>query len=269
MLAGNVALASETRGLGYPLAEVAPHLRAADLAFGNLESPLSDLPARYPRNNVLRASPALAPVLREAGFGVLSLANNHAIDCQRPGLQRTRQALTDAVITPVGAGPTLAEAERGVVMTVKGLRIGFLAYSDFGCATFILDPTRESVVNLNEECLRRTIPELARRCDVVVVSYHWGVEGRREPSPRERRLAHLAVDLGAKLVVGHHAHVRGAIEKYRGGLIAYCLGNLVFDEHTTGGNEGYILTCNLDRSGVTGYATTPVRVVEYQGRVEE
>ncbi len=82
----------------------------------------------------------------------------------------------------------------------------------------------------------------------------------------ERNLAHLAVDLGADLIIGHHAHVRGEIERYQDSLIAYCLGNLVFDQQSYRGNEGYILTCRLGCAGVMDYAVLPVRVVNGQAR---
>jgi len=269
MLGRDVDRRSRQRGNGYPFAQVAPLLRAADLTFGNLESPLTDRPTRFPRINALRGSPEMAPVLKQAGFDVMSLANNHAIDYGRAGLAQTLEVLQAAGLMPVGAGRTLREAEEGVVLTARGVRVGFLAYSHFPYADFVHAPQRESILQLNEEALRRTIPSLARRCDVLVVSYHWGKEGSRRVTPYERNLAHLAVDLGARLVVGHHAHVRGAIEQYRRSLIAYCLGNLVFDERSYGGNEGYVLTCRLRAAGVMSYSLVPVRVVSGQAALEQ
>jgi len=266
MLGRGVARLCKQRGNDYPFEQVAPYLRAADLTFGNLESPLTDQRTRFPRVNALHGSPAMAPVLAQVGFDVVSLANNHAIDYGRAGLRQTMGVLKDAGVKPVGAGNTLAEAQQGVVLTGRGLRVGFLAYSHFPYTDFVHDPQRESILFLNEQALRNTIPPLARRCDVVVVSYHWGKEGSRQVTPYERNLAHLAVDWGADLVVGHHAHVRGEIERYHGALIVYCLGNLVFDEQSYGGNEGYILTCRLRRAGVADYSLVPIRVLSGQAR---
>ncbi len=232
----------------------------------NLESPLTDHPTRFPRVNALRGSPAMARVLANVGFDVMSLANNHAIDYGRAGLRQTMVVLEAAGITPVGAGSTLAEAQRGVVVTIRGLRVGFLAYSHFPYTNFVHDPKRESILLLNEEALRKTIPPVVQHCDVMVVSFHWGREGSRRVTAYERNLAHLAVDLGADLIIGHHAHVRGEIERYQDSLIAYCLGNLVFDEQSYGGNEGYILTCRVSHAGVMDYVALPVRVVNGQAR---
>lgn len=267
MLGRGVARLCRERGEDYPFALVAGYLQSADLAFGNLECSLTDLSTRFPRVNALRGYPQMAPALARAGFDVLSVANNHSIDYGRRGLAHTRELLAAAGIAPVGAGATQAEAEQGVVVTARGLRVGFLAYSRFPYLEFVRDPQRETVLGLDEETLRRTVPALARRCDVVVVSCHWGTEGVPTPDPEERALAHLAVDLGADLVVGHHSHVRGEVEQYRGALIAYGLGNLVFDE-SRGGNEGYLLTCRLGRRGVQGYELLPVRVVQGQATPE-
>lgn len=269
MLGRGVARLCAERGADYPFAQVAPLLREGDLTFGNLEAPLTDRPTRFPRVNALHGTPEMAGALRRAGFDVMSVANNHAIDYGRPGLAQTRAVLRQAGIMSVGAGASQAEAEQGVVMAAGGVPVGFLAYSDFPYLDFARDPARESLAMLNEASLRRTIPPLAGRCAVLVVSFHWGSEGDRTVSDRERRLAHLAVDLGADLVVGHHPHVRGEIEKYREALIAYDLGNLVFDDSSYGGNEGYLLQCRYRGDGrLLEYQAVPVRVQAGQARRE-
>ena len=243
--------------------QVAPYLRQADLVFANLEGPLTDLPTRIPRVNALHGSPEMAPVLRRAGFTVMSLANNHAIDYGRAGLRQTRELLLAAGITPVGAGATLREAEGGAVVNVRGVPVGFLAFNGLPMASWVPDPGRESFLDLNEASLRRALPDLRRRCRLLVVSFHWGLEGRREVIPEQRRLAHLALDLGADLVVGHHSHVRAEVERYGQGLIAYGLGNLVFDDLPYGGNEGYLLACRYRPDGaLIGYSTREVHVAD-------
>lgn len=266
MLARGVERQRRKHGDAYPLALVAPYLRQADLAIGNLEGPLTTQTARFPRINALRASPDLAGALHGAGFGVLSLANNHAIDYGRPGLEETIAALRSAGLTPVGAGATAAEADGGVLVPVAGTRVGIAAFSDFPQASFVVDPSRPTIALLSEEALRRTVPALRQHADVVIVSVHWGKEGDRTTSERQRQLAHLAVDLGATVVFGHHSHVRGEIEPYRGGLIAYCLGNLVFDEQSHGGNEGYLLRCRFRGARLAAYDVLPVDVRECQAR---
>ena len=265
-LAGDVMLGRDVRRLcatqdnDYPFANVAPVFRHADLGFCNLESPLTDRPIRFPRVNALVGTAGMVDALGQAWIGVVSLANNHAVDAERAGLADTCRRLEGHELAVCGAGQTLQQAEAGTVVRRPGVRVGFIGYSNFPYLNFVPDPQSWSILMLSEENLRRTVPPLARRSDVVVVSFHWGQEGVREPSDWERHMAHLAVDLGATIVVGHHAHVRGPIERYGKGLIAYCLGNLIFDDKSYGGNEGTILTCRASRDGVEDYALTPTVV---------
>jgi poly-gamma-glutamate synthesis protein (capsule biosynthesis protein) len=264
MLGRDVRRTCDTKGVDYPFVHVAGTLRDADLAFCNLESPLTGSSVRFPRVNALVGEAAMAGALSRAGFDIVSLANNHAIDAGRSGLPDTMALLEQNGIAFCGAGRTLAEAEQGTILPGRGLRVGFIAYSNFPYLNFVPDRNDASLLMLNEDELRYTIPPLAARSDVTIVSFHWGREGHRQPTDQERALAHLALDLGATLVVGHHAHVRGEIERYRGGLIAYCLGNLVFDEKSYGGNEGMILTCRAGRRGVEDYSVLPTFVRDCQ-----
>ncbi len=260
MLGREVAQVCAERGAMYPFEEVAEELSRGDLTFGNLECPLTDHGTRIPRVNSMRADPAMAQVLAQVSFDVLSLANNHAIDWGRPGLEQSLEVLAGAGITPVGAGRTLKQARACRVLKAGGLRVGFVALSNFPEADFVHAPDRPSLAILSEESLDEIVPAAAGSADVVVVSLHWGQEGVRAPSDFERATARRAIDLGADLVVGHHAHVRGEIERYRHGLIAYCLGNLVFDEDSYGGNEGWILHVTAGADGVRDCRAVPVRV---------
>lgn len=268
--AGDVMLGRDVRRLcasagdDYPFARLAPLVRRADLAFCNLESPLTGRALRFPRVNALVGAPTMAAALARAGFDVVSLANNHAIDAERSGLLDTMSLLKAHKIAVTGAGPTRAAAEQGAVLTAHGLRVGFAAFSHFPYTNFGDDASRATILMLDEPTLRRVLAPLARRCDALVVSFHWGCEGDRSVTAYERHLARLAVNMGATLVIGHHAHVRGPIERYRNSLIAYCLGNCVFDTHSSGGNEGYLLTCRLARQKVLSYSLQPINVVHCQ-----
>jgi len=155
------------------------------------------------------------------------------------------------------------------VVRLRGLRVGFIAFSNFPYVNFVQDSRREAILMLSEDNLRRCLPPLRRRCEVMVVGFHWGQEGSFVLTDRERALAHLAADLGATVVVGSHSHVRAPIEDYRGSLIAYGLGNLVFDEQSYGGNEGLILVCRVGREGVRGYEAIPTRVEECRAVLEK
>jgi len=269
MLGRGVADAIMEHGPHYPFEQVAAELSRGDLLFGNLEAPLTDRGIRIPRVNSLRGEPEMAPALAEVGFDAVSLANNHAIDYGREGLERTCEVLEAAGVAPVGVGATLAGARACRVIEARGVRVGFVAFSNFPEAVFIHDSQRTSICLLSDEALAAVIPAAARQCDVLVASVHWGQEGERWTSDFERATAHRMIDLGADIVVGHHAHVRGEVERYRGGIIAYGLGNLVFDADSYGGNEGWVLHVRATRDGVSEVEAVPVRVRECRAVIEQ
>lgn len=246
---GDVAFGRETRRgpvtIGDPdgLSEVVPRFRRADLVLVNLESPLCALATpteplptgEWDRPAVrLRAPPAVAEELALDGVDVVSLANNHALDCGLQGLETTLAALEAAGVVWAGVSLT-GDPLTPAIVSSDGPRLAVLA------ATPIESPVpsggRERSVlaylpqPLLVERVARRIRELRSRseADVVVVSLHWGQEGRSQPTDAQVEAARALVDAGADLVVGHHSHVLQPIEAYGDGLIIYSAGNLLFD----------------------------------------
>jgi gamma-polyglutamate biosynthesis protein CapA len=107
------------------------------------------------------------------------------------------------------------------------------------------------------------------KADLVLVSFHWGEEYATVPSEAQRALAHAVIDAGATLVIGHHPHVIEGVERYKHGVIAYSLGNFVFDQHEERGKRGLVLGCELDRLGVRRAVLAPVVIRENQTRPPE
>jgi Bacterial capsule synthesis protein PGA_cap len=236
---GDVMLGSsfpdETGGLLPPddgahlLDEVAPVLRAADVAFGNLEGPLVDggtsekcARSKPGRCYAFRVPTRYGKYLADAGFDVMSVANNHAGDFGEAGRASTRSVLDALGIRHAGAPGEIARLE------VRGTRIALVAFST-SSGTNDLRDLPEAV---------RLVKAAREGADLVVVSFHGGAEGAdRQHVPRGaenflgedrgdlRTFAHGAVDAGADLVVGHGPHVVRAMELYRGRLVAYSLGN--------------------------------------------
>ena len=205
-------------GLGF-LADVTQVLASADLAVGNLEGVLSDggEPVKQcsnPRACYLFRSPTrYAALYRDAGFDMLSVANNHALDFGEDGRDSTMAALDAVGIHHSGREGEFASFEHGE------LRVAFLAYA----------VTRNSNLVFDYELVEATVREFAASHDIVIVSFHGGAEGQgytRLPFAEEEyygeprgdvvRFARLAVDAGADLVIGHGPHVIRAVERYKG-----------------------------------------------------
>jgi len=213
-------------------AAVKPVLGDADLTFGNLETVLADQAARgkcgagSPRCVAIRAPVAYAAVLKDAGFTVMSTANNHADDFLEEGRLSTAKALDAEGIAHAGPVGDVA------FVTVHGLKVGVIGFST-GLGF-------HQVQNL--DAARRAIADVAAKADLVIVSFHAGAEGAnagpsaaRVPKGPETfygesrgdvmQFAHTAIDAGASLVLGHGPHQWRAVELYKGRLIAYSLGN--------------------------------------------
>ncbi len=210
------------------LRDAAPVLQAADIAFGNLEGVLLDggepvKKCKDPAACYLFRSPArYAAHLREAGFTLMSLANNHARDFGEAGRSASMQILREHGIRHTGRHGDIARWQ------VNGLRVAAIAFAPFIDSHDMLDTAR--MVGL--------VSGLKRQHDIVLVSFHGGAEGEaalhlpfaEERYYGERRgdvvaFARRAVEAGADLVIGHGPHVPRALELYRGRLIAYSLGN--------------------------------------------
>lgn len=257
----------EKEGPDYPFRMVAPLLRSADLTFGNLECALSEEGRPIPKQFSFKADPAAALGMAGAGFDLLSLANNHSMDCGREGLLETQAALAGRGIRSVGAGRDAAEAAAPVILEHGGLRIAFLARTMVAPEGVIYREDAPGVAALDPERIEDEVRAARRQADLVVVSLHWGIEYARQPQEEQRRLARRLVDAGACLVLGHHPHALQPVERYRGGLIAYSLGNFVFDAGPKG-RQGAILRCTLTAGGVGSAELIPVAIREGRPAVE-
>ena len=217
----------------YPFQNVAEFLKSGDITFGNLETPL--LPGKNVITNsmVFRADQDITKGLSFAGFDVMSVANNHAMNYQVPGLTSTLQALRKANIAYTGGGKNTDAAHTPAIITVKGKKVAFYAYNDpaippgyHGEAT----PTKPGIAAMDIETVKADVQNALKEADFVVVSMHSGREYRKNPTQFQKDFAHAAIDAGASVVIGAHPHVVQPIEYYKNGIIFYSLGNFVFDQ---------------------------------------
>jgi gamma-polyglutamate biosynthesis protein CapA len=247
-------------GEDYPLRAIAPTLKKADIVIGNLECALSMRPFETHQQYRFRAAPDRAKLLKEAGFSVLNLANNHSMDCGSAGLQDTLDALS---VKGIGWCGTVGSAGQELLIGRYGdIRVGFLGFCDFPALD--APPSQPAIGYVTGDSLEKAVSAARGHCDLVVLSVHWGNEQSARPTGRQKRLARVAATAGADLILGHHPHVLQGFEVIRTGrrrtLVAYSLGSFLFDGHKEAEKESLILRCALDRSGIRSAQIIPVRI---------
>lgn len=261
MLGGTAAPELVRYGYDYPFARVAELVRGADMAFGNLEGPLTHRGTAFPKKYVFRSPPEhVAPALARAGFDVVSLANNHSMDYGLEGLRDTIAALMQAGVRHAGAGEDLAEARRPAVLEVEGVRVALLAYSLTFPEEFWATGTRAGSAFGHERHVRADVAAARARADAVLVSFHWGQEGSTELRDYQRTLGRAAIEAGAAAAIGHHPHVLQGVEHYRDGVILYSLGNFVFGSYSPHATRSAIAMLTLRDGRVRELRLYPINV---------
>ena len=225
----------DREGYDYPFRALAALLAGSDVVFGNLEGPITEQtkPLDGDKEYFYRSRPAAAAALGAAHVGLLNLANNHALDYGDAGLADTIRNLDAAGLRHFGAGSGRAEAIRGEVVELAGIRIGFLGfmekYGPYGTTYphYFAKGETPGVAELHERTLREAIGAMRPKVDVLIVSCHWG-KNYAEVTKTQQRYGRLIAELGADLVIGHHPHVAQGLEVHAGVPIVYSLGNFTF-----------------------------------------
>ena len=204
-------------------------LVAADLAVANLEGPAPDDFTWHPDGLTFSMDPSLLVGLDRAGFDVVSLANNHIRNAGGSGVMDTIRHLDELGIGHAGAGADLARARRPAWRTIAGVRVAILGFNGVGTAANAKG-TRAGAAPLDTRIMTADI-RAARiaGADVVVVMPHWGVEYTDGTTARQRTQAQAAIDAGADLVLGNHSHWAGPVALRSGRLVAWSMGDLLFD----------------------------------------
>lgn len=254
-----------------PFHLVGEELRRADLTVANLECTLTDK-HRPPRDwTTMAFGSSLKAIegLKYAGIDVVNLGNNHSRDMGIDPFSEMLDALWDEEIAYVGAGLDRAEAHAPFVIEVKGTRFAFLGYDDVSSRYYGATGTVPGTAVASEEAVRRDVAAARELADVVVPFFHWGHEYTNRPSERQRRLAHAAIDAGATLVLGSHAHWVQAVEFYKDGFIAYGLGNFIFDQSWSAETtQGVIMQTSFLGNRLAGVRFLPIQIEDlHQPRI--
>jgi len=238
----------------------------SDLAMINLEAPLCDPETRpdNPGGFGLRADPSIATYLKDVGIDVVGLANNHIRDFGDEGVYQTMRHLDAGAVLHVGAGDNLANAQKPLSIVVNGLKVGIwaLAERELNVAS---DTSAGSSWFRPEQDVDR-VAEFHDQYDFLVVFLHAGHEFIATPSPRIRKACRALVDAGADAIIAHHPHVVQGAERYNNALIAYSLGNLVFDSPYVSAYDdtdiGYMVRIVIARHAIRSAEIVPYRLRE-------
>lgn len=271
-----MATPDQGRARIYAVADIAPdrpdprdcfalvrdEIRTADIAFCQLEVNITDRGARLPQvRHTHRTGRSTAAAIRDAGFTVVSMAGNHCLDWGQDGFFDTIDALEDAGLDVVGAGPNIARARQPIIQEANGVRVAFLAYNSIlpanywaekdrpGCAPMrawtiyeAIEPDQPGTPcrihtyanKADLDALRADIALARRDADAVIVSLHWGIHFVPAVlADYQREVAHAVIDAGADMILGHHAHILKGAEVYRGKPIFYSMCNFAMDLRMT------------------------------------
>lgn len=210
------------------LSEISPYIRAADLAICHVETPMTPRPPQgYP---VFNTPTQLARAIRRTGWRICDTASNHSVDQGQYGIDQTGVALGRAGVLHTGSFRSAADQGRTLMITVKGVRIAFLAYTEMTNGIPLPHPWS---VNLAHVDSVRRAARLARRrgAQIVIVNFHWGQEFHSSPSPFQLSTAQaLTQDPDITAIVGQHVHVVQPITRLHGKLVVFGEGNLLSNE---------------------------------------
>jgi poly-gamma-glutamate synthesis protein (capsule biosynthesis protein) len=222
----------------YPFEKILNYLKTFDYVIANLEGPISDKGVKVGSKYSFRMKPEVAEALSKANVNIVNLANNHIFDYGKVAFEDTLKNLEKNNIKYFG------NFYEPLIIQKEGIKIGFLGFSDF-LKHLEVKESKTGIATVNDN-LSEIIKKAKEKVDILIVSFHWGEEYKKIANERQRKLAKIAIDSGADLVIGHHPHVIQDIEKYKEKFIFYSLGNFIFDQNFSketmigGGAEVYI-----------------------------
>lgn len=233
---------------------------SGDIVFGNLECPITTRGEKTPKTWNFRAPAKSLKIVKQAGFTVLNLANNHIWDYGETGFLDTLKAVRKEGFLAIGAGLDRAEAETLRVVEEGGLKIGFLGFTSAFPKEGWAKPGKPGAAYSDFGRLSAVIGKAREGCDLLVVSLHGGTELAAGPNEIQLAFGRAAVDAGADLVLGHHPHVLQSVELYRGKPILHSLGNFLFVSPNPLTRLTTIARIQLESGGVRGIEFVPVDV---------
>jgi poly-gamma-glutamate synthesis protein (capsule biosynthesis protein) len=271
LLDRNVRLEIEKNGIHYPFEKTKEFISQHDIAFFNLECPLADSTDGFPINkkHSFRGDTSYIKAIKEAGFTIASVANNHTIDYGKNALLQTIENLQQNEIFAVGGGKNQKAAFAPLLFEIKGESFAVFAVLEFLLegTTFTENTAYPAFAQINRLC--DSIEKYQDKVDHILVSFHWGVENAKIPHSRQKEYAHKVIDAGADLVIGHHPHILQGIEVYKEKIILYSLGNFIFDNTGKLHNQSAIFSCVFQDGQLKNPQLIPVKIINTRPEIAD
>jgi poly-gamma-glutamate synthesis protein (capsule biosynthesis protein) len=238
-------------GWGALFSDVGDVFQHADFGFVNLETPVAPAHSHGSKPFLFDAPIALIDALKANGIRIVSFANNHVMDQGWAGFAETREHLRQQGLLFVGSGDTAQTAWQPVIVEANGIKVGWLGMTrwlnggrnpdkdDQPHVNFFPYPSESGgAPGMDEAGVLEAIKQARLKCDLLVVSIHWGTEYAPAPRPEDVETAHKMLEAGAAVIVGHHPHVLQPVETYRtadgrDAVIFYSLGNFLSNQSRT------------------------------------
>jgi len=252
----DVDYSSVNSRFAYPFKKIESFLKEKDIVWANLETPISDSPRTY---GFFISDPRYANAMKDAGITLVCLANNHIFDAGEVGFLDTIEHLEQMGIPYTGAGNNFEHARLGRLIKLNGKKIGFLSYTQY-CNTNYASIAAEysGILPLDPEIIVEDINIVKKSADYVLVSLHWGIINQHSIHRKQIEIAHLLIDAGADIIVGHSPHIPHGIEIYRGKPILYSLGNFIFPYNRTEWSDNFLAEIIINKKGVEGVMLHPI-----------
>ncbi|OMF33776.1 capsular biosynthesis protein [Paenibacillus sp. FSL H8-0548] len=242
--------------------EVKPILEQGDWVIANLETPIAGNEVGFPGYPRFNAPTELADALKNAGFNLITNANNHSLDQGESGILHTLEKLKELELPTKGTAASQVEADSNVISEKNGIRMGLLAYT-YGTNGIPIPEGKSYLISLIDE--KQIIEDISKLreagADLITVSLHFGTEYQTVPNDEQKRLARVLIASGADIIAGSHPHVVQPYEvlettdelgNTRNGLIIYSMGNFISNQRGDTKDYGVIFKVNVRKNMTDG-----------------
>ena len=252
----------ETYDFSYMFDDVKYYLQTADITVGNLETTFAGPDVEYKNFPTFNTPEQLAQNLKQAGFNVVSTANNHCMDGGYDGLVSTLKYLDKADLAHTGTYSSEKDSKKILIQNVRGLSVAFLSFT-YGTNGISIPSDKSYCVNISnkDSILDKLKLAKEKNPDVICVSMHWGTEYQTTPNDSQKELADFLFENGADIILGNHPHVLQPMEKRtiklsdgskKEGFIVYSLGNFMADQTAKYTRDSAILNLTITKNNSTG-----------------